>query len=264
MAFDEETIKEIKWCNLIYHVLRGDSQKKLSVPTQSTEQVAHYLESQTDIKERLSNNNHYLGGHRIETLVEHRTLEGALNLYLEREVFKVDEFIHPARLVIHRLSVPDYLQCLDAKLDLAKAHLARIGAMHGHRTRISITQEMKQILGDLKSLLGYSVHKTPHTRFSDPRASWRNQLIPRDPNPNPSEPPQRQGRRGQTFNDQMDVYMVGLVARLSDDRGKRVPWQQVFTRFNRRYENIATKHQVQDRHKTLERNGRTQAILNSF
>ena len=207
MAFDEGTIKEIKWYNLIYLVLRGDSQTKLRVPTQSTEQVARYLESWTDIKERLSNSNHYLGSYRIETLVEHHTLEGALNLYLEREVFKVDEFIHPARLVIHRLSVPDYLQCLDAKLDLAKAHLARIGAMHGHRTRISITQEMKQILGDLKFLLGYSVHKTLHTRFSNPRTWWRNQLIPRNPNTNPPEPPRRQGRRGQTFNDQMDIYI---------------------------------------------------------
>ena len=79
MAFDEGPIKEFKWYNLIYHVLWGVSQKKLSVPTQSTVQVAHFLESWTEIKERLSNNEDHIGGYRIETLVEHHTVEGAVN-----------------------------------------------------------------------------------------------------------------------------------------------------------------------------------------
>ena len=168
MAFNEGTIKEIKWYNLIYHILQDVSNKKLRVPTQSTRQVARYLKSWANIKERLLNNNHHLGGYQIETLVEHCTLEGALNLYLEREVFKVHEFIYLAHLVVHQLSVPDCLQCLDAKLDLTKAHLARMGVMHGHHTTISITQEIKQILDDLKSLLGYSIHEALHTWFNNP------------------------------------------------------------------------------------------------
>ena len=71
MAFNQGSIKELKWDNLIYHVLQGISSKKLRVPTQSIQQVARYLESWADLKERLSNNGQYLGGYRIETLVEH-------------------------------------------------------------------------------------------------------------------------------------------------------------------------------------------------
>ena len=49
------------------------------MPTQSTVQVARFLESWTEIKERLSNNEDHIGGYRIETLVEHHTVEGAVN-----------------------------------------------------------------------------------------------------------------------------------------------------------------------------------------
>ena len=71
-------------------------------------------------------------------------------MYLESEVFKVDQFVSPARLVVYRVSVVDYLECLGGKLDLAKAYLERLGAMHGHHA-MPINQAMKEILGDLKS-----------------------------------------------------------------------------------------------------------------
>ena len=122
-----------------------------------------------DIKQRLADNDIHLGRYCIETLVEHHTVEGAVNSYLERQVFKVDEYIQPAHLAIHRMSVLQYLESLDATYDRAIMHLTRMGAMHGHCTSIVITQEMKKVMGDLKSLLGYSVHKTPHTHHSDPR-----------------------------------------------------------------------------------------------
>ena len=132
LSFTKGDIKEIKWYNLIYLVLRGVSEKKLRVPTQSTKQVAHFLESWSDIKQRLVSNVIYLGGYQIETLVQNCTVEGAANIYLEREVFKVNKFIRPSHLEIYRISVPQYLESLDRKFNLAKANLRRMGVMCGH------------------------------------------------------------------------------------------------------------------------------------
>ena len=103
----------------------------LEVPTQSTAQVARFLEYLRHIKQRLADNDIHLGGYRIETLVEHRTVEGAVNFYLERQVFKVNKYIQPACLVIHRMLVLQYLESLDAIYDdRAIAHLTRMGVMH--------------------------------------------------------------------------------------------------------------------------------------
>ena len=114
-------------------------------------------------------------------------------------------------------------------------------------------------MGDVKSLVGYSVHKTPHPRFSDPRAWWKTEVRPINPNPPQELPPQRQRRgREQTFNQEMDVMIVGLVERLSHDRARRIPWDKVYKRFNRRYKN------VENRYKTLKRNGRAQTMLDSL
>ena len=88
LVFGDGPVKEIKWYNLIYHVLRGLSQKKLRVPTQSTRQVASFLESWRQMKQRLVENKEHLGGYRIETLVAARTVDGAVDLYMENEVFR--------------------------------------------------------------------------------------------------------------------------------------------------------------------------------
>ena len=113
MRFGEGPIKEIKFYNLIYHVLRGLSKKKLRVRTQSTAQVSDFLKSWRHIKEMLVQNEPHLGGFRIETLVTNRTVDGAVNLYMQNEVFKINTYLLPSRLAINRISVADYLASLD-------------------------------------------------------------------------------------------------------------------------------------------------------
>ena len=208
MAFHEGPIKEIKWYNLIYHVLRGLSQKKLQVPTQSNEQVARFIESWADIKERLATNAIHLGGYRIETLIENRTVEGTARLYIDQMIFRVNELIQPSLLHVHQISVANYLQLLDGLFDLGKANLAKMGAMRGHRTSIPVTKPMKKVMGDLKSLLGYSVHKTPHTSFSDASAWWKRQPIAVIDNPPPQQPQQWQARRNIRSNERMDIFIL--------------------------------------------------------
>ena len=154
-------IKEIKFYNLIYHVLRGISKKKLRVPTQSMAQVADF-KSWRQIKEMLVRNKPHLGGFGLETLVSNRTIDGAVDLYMQNEVFKINTHLLLSRLAMHQMSVPDYLASLDGLYSRAIARLQTLGAMSGHRRTISITQDMKNVTGDLKSLLGYSVHKTLH------------------------------------------------------------------------------------------------------
>ena len=123
-----------------------------------------------------------------------KEIEKVLYFYLDRQVFKIDKSIQPACLAIHKMSIPQYLKLLDAINDLAIAHLTRMGAMHGHCTSIAITEEMKRLMGDLKSLLGFSVHKTPNTRYSDPCAWWTTE-VSRPINPNSNSPQQQLPKR---------------------------------------------------------------------
>ena len=176
------------------------------------------------------------------------TVKVAANIYLERRVFKVNEFIRPSHLEIYWISVPQYLESLERIFNPAKANLRRMGAMHGHCTSITVMQQMKRVMGDLKSLLGYSIHKMPHTSFSDPHACWKRDIKPTNPNLPQELPPQGKGprRRGHTFNHEMDIMIVHLAKRLSNSRATRIPWDKVHRCFNRTYPNVATKQQVQD------------------
>ena len=208
------------------------------VPTPSTMQVASFLESWRQMKQMLVENKEHLGGYRIGTLVAARTVDGAVDLYMENEVFQVNTYILPSRLTIHRISVTDFITSLDGLYDKAVARLTTLGAMHGYRSTVSITQAMTMVMGDLKSLLGYSVHKTPHSHYSSPCAWWKRRVVA----PVPQIPPPGDGpeRRRHTFNAQMDRMIVRLAVDLRNSRSGRIPWREV-ERFNRTYPNVATR-----------------------
>ena len=259
-------LKEIEFYNLIYHVLRGISKKKLRVPTQSTAQVGDFLKSWREIKEMLVQNEPYLGGLRLGTLISSRTVDDVVDLYMQNEVFKINTYLLPSRLVMHRISVQDYLASVDRLYNRATARLRTLGAMSGHQRTIPITQDMKNVMGDLKSLIGYSVLKTPHTHHSYPHAWWKRRVAAAIPEPPPQQiPPPRDGpiRRGSRFNDEMDQMIVRLAIRMRNARTQRISWKNVHQRFNTIYPHVATKIQLQDRHKTLTRNGCAQTILSA-
>ena len=94
---------------------------------------------------------------------------------MQQKPWMFPNYLSPATVSIWSAHVDDYVRKTYILLDMAKSRLAQLGLTASIN---SLFEEMKKILGDLKSLLGYTTHKIPRTDPIDPRAWWRSITSP--------------------------------------------------------------------------------------
>ncbi len=111
----------------------------------------------------------------------------------------------------------------------------------------TLTQEQKCIFGALKSLVGYTTHKSIRTDPIDPSAWWRTYNLPvvndvSDEDEEESRPP----------GDDLNVMLIDVVERNRGPSG-RIRWKSCIQEFERITGHVCMLNQLKNRYHTITR-----------
>ena len=166
-----EGLTSVKVYNLLFHLLRACHQYDFSRVPMLKRGGNQRLRNYGEILVRPIENKHSAGRKRFETRILAKTFARAVDQFHRLELYKIVERIKPATLIVRRLYVDAYLDKVGQKLRLAeKVPKSGVTRHHGGKR---LNNPQKQILGDLKSLFGYSTHTSYKTDPISPTAWWR-------------------------------------------------------------------------------------------
>ena len=238
----EGDLCQVKYYQILYHFLRCSHSYELNVP--SSGHVAYRRLGQiNEVIDLMAENRALLGGVRTEVRILSKTISEAVALFMQQKPWMFPDFVIPATVSIRSVHVDDYVRKTYILLDVAKSRLAQFGLT---ASITSLSEEMKKIFGDLKSLLSYTTHKIPRTDPIDPRAWWRSITspvtlalpIPPNPDSRPCPPPT-------ALNTEI-LQLAEVNRRRGGNRSIR--WQSVLEDLKARHPELTCKYEIDITH----------------